>query len=87
MQYFVETREDGEIRLYREHYLYWLRINKCYRDEIPTVDSLGEITETDGDSDEVGIRLAMWVDAKKAQILTAKRGFNPWHHNWEPEEF
>ncbi len=86
VQYFVEKNDD-EFAISLEHNTYWLRTNGCSRDEVPIVDALGEFDSERGDADEVGIRPAMWVDEKKARVLTAKKGYNNWHHYWKPDEF
>lgn len=83
--YFVE--EDDGIRFDFEHYSYWLRGEDCPGDEVPYIDSLGDVEHGYASRDEVGIRIAMWVDTKKARLITAGKGYNKWHHLWEAEDF
>ena len=87
VQMFVDNEENGELSISLEHNSYWLRSTQCFADDVPYVDSLGAILFGNSDGDEIGVRVAMWVDEKKARILTAKKGFNCWHHFWDLEEF
>ena len=71
-----------------EHHAYWLRDDDAsdWRN-VPSVTSLGGFATGDSEADEMGVRVAMVVDTKQAKILTAKKGYNRWHHWWNPEEF
>lgn len=86
--YYTSQKEKGEIELNLEHHDYWLRVEgSCDCEDVPIVNSLGKIVRGYSDADEIGIRPAMWVDTKAARILTAKNGYNKWHHSWLYEDF
>ena len=84
----VYKNDNGEIETSMEHYTYWLRddvASDCTN--VPMFTSLGDFETRDSEADEIGVRVAMWVDTKQARILTAKKGYNRWHHWWDFSEF
>ena len=84
---FFIYKDKDEIKTDIEHSFYWLRGDNCSSDKIPYVESLGNIDHHYSDADETGIRPAIWIDKKKAHLISAKKGYNKWHHFWQPEEF
>lgn len=73
---------DGNIEI--EHYSYWLR-KDMYMDKIeeyeiaPCVNAVGDIYYEDVSSDEIGVRLAIYVNTNQAKMISAKKGYNPFH--------
>ncbi len=86
VQFFVDKDKD-EIKIDIEHHIYWLRGDGCSSDEVPYVDALGNIDHHYSTADEFGVRPAIWIDKKKVRLITANKGFNGWHHFWDPKEF
>lgn len=82
---------QGNRELFIEHSTYWLRKDSMEDDSkdytVPYVDAFGNIKHCGTDADEIGIRPAIYVDTKKVRILTAKAGYNSWHHFWKYDEF
>ena len=88
VMYFVYKDDDGEIETSMEHYAYWLRAREdCDWRDVPGVSPLGGFISENSEADEMGVRIAMWVDTKQARLLTAKKGYNGWHHRWNLNEF
>lgn len=96
VMYFVDRNEDGEINISIEHHSYWLRNDivhaskgdiDCDPRDIAVVTDLGYLSVEYSDADEIGVRIAMWVDRWKAKHITAKKGYNPWHHTWDVCEY
>lgn len=83
---FVDNFSD-ELKIFLEHQTYWVREDEAEIEEMSCINEFGELESISGEAEEIGIRPAMWVDTKKARILTAKAGYNKWHHFWEYEEF
>ncbi len=87
IQYCVWYGDDeSETVISMEHYFYWLRKEEGDLG-YPFVSSLGEIQYDSGASDEFGIRPAVIANAQKVRLITAKKGFNQWHHLWDADEF
>lgn len=84
----VYKNDDGEIETSMEHYTYWLRDDVASDwTNVPMVTSLGDFETRNSETDEIGVRVAMWVDTKRARIITAEKGYNRWHHWWDFSEF
>lgn len=85
---FCDNEEDKTV-LTIEHFPYWLRPDdeNMIVSTVSAVDPLGNIYEEIPDKAEIGVRLAMYVDAEKARELTAQNGYNKWHHLWNLEEY
>lgn len=86
---FLDSRETGLTEILIEHSSYWLRATDIIEEsqEISIVTELGDFDIETIEQDEIGVRPAMWVDSKKARQLSAKKGFNSWHHCWRLDEF
>ena len=88
VMYFNDIKDDGEVEITINHHSYWLRHegeSGCMDVEI--VDALGNFEICDSEADEVGVRVAMWVDTQKARVITAQKGYNPWQHFWDVCEY
>lgn len=86
IEYFV-LKQGEEIRVSIEHSWYWCRYDTEFDECVPYVTALGEFEEMDAEADEIGVRVAMWVDARKARELSGKNGYNRYHHLWNSEQF
>lgn len=85
---FYVTEDEGCFEIFIEHSTYWLRNDIVSTDfEVANIDAFGEVEWSSPERDEIGIRPCIYVDTKKARILTAKAGYNNWHHFWEFDEF
>lgn len=84
--YFV-SRDDEKTEIYLEHKSYWLREDEVKFSETPYVSDLGLIKFKNADADEMGVRIAMYVDTAKAQILTAKNGYDPQEFAYKVKEY
>ncbi len=49
--------------------------------------ALGVFEEMYAEADEIGVRVAMWVNTKKARELSGKNGYNRYHHLWSAKQF
>lgn len=83
--HFVNKNAD-EIEVSVAHSPYWLR-DVLEDGEVANVDALGEIDYGTAERDEIGVRPCMYVNTNKARVLTAKAGYNDWHHFWRADEF
>ena len=88
VMFIVCQNDNGEIETDMEHHAYWLRDDVASDwTNVPSVTSLGGFETESSEADEMGVRVAMWVNTKQARILTAKKGYNHWHHRWDASEF
>lgn len=86
IEYFV-MKQGEEIIVSIEHSWYWCRYDTEFDECVPYVTALGGFDEMDAEADEIGVRVAMWVETKKARELSGKNGYNRYHHLWSAKQF
>lgn len=86
-QILFVTKKEDVVDIFMEHSTYWLRnetVSDC--EEVANIDALGCLEYNHAECEEIGIRPCMYVSTSKVEILTAKTGYNKWHHGWGVEE-
>lgn len=81
-------KENDVIKTSIEHSPYWLRNDTvCENEDVANVDALGNIEYGYMERDEIGVRPCIFVKTKHAELLSEKAGYNPWHHDWNFDDW